>query len=78
MVILIGMTGRVGPKGQVVIPKAMRDRLGITPGDDVQFELENDAVRVELVKGRESLRGRFAGLELTRALEADHRRERLR
>jgi AbrB family looped-hinge helix DNA binding protein len=72
------MTGRVGPKGQVVIPKAMRDRLGITPGDDVQFELENDAVRVELVKGRESLRGRFAGLELTRALEADHRRERLR
>ena len=78
MVILIGMTGRVGPKGQVVIPKAMRDRLGITPGDDVQFDLENDAVRVELVKGRESLRGRFAGLELTRALEADHRRERLR
>ena len=70
------MTSRVGPKGQVVIPKAMRDRLGITPGDEVQFELDDDAVRVERVTGRDNLKGRFAGLGLTAALESDHRRER--
>jgi AbrB family looped-hinge helix DNA binding protein len=72
------MTSRVGPKGQVVIPKAMRDRLGIAPGDEVEFELEEDAVRVERVSARESLKGRFAGLALTDVLEADHRRDRVR
>lgn len=70
------MTSRVGPKGQVVIPKAMRDRLGIAPGDEVDFALEADAVRVEPVHEVRSLRGRFAGLGLIRALEADHRAER--
>jgi bifunctional DNA-binding transcriptional regulator/antitoxin component of YhaV-PrlF toxin-antitoxin module len=56
----------------------MRDRLGITPGDEVEFELEDHAVRVERVSPRESLKGRFAGRNLTKALEADHRRERAR
>jgi AbrB family looped-hinge helix DNA binding protein len=32
------MTYRVGPKGQVVIPKAIRDQLGIEPGDEVDVE----------------------------------------
>lgn len=72
------MTSRVGPKGQVVIPKAMRDHLGIVPGDEVDFALEDGAVRVELTQGRPSLRGQFAGLGLTAALEADRRAERRR
>ena len=66
----------VGPKGQVVIPKAMRDQLGIAPGDEVDFSLEDDAVRVEPRRGRPSLRGQFAGLALIAALEADRRAER--
>ena len=70
------MTYRVGPKGQVVIPKTMRDHLGILPGDEVDFALEDEAVRVEPVRARSSLRGTLAGFELTAALEADHAVER--
>ena len=59
-----------------MIPKPMRDRLGIAPGDEVDFTLEDDVVRVELREERSSPRGQFAGLGLTAALEADRRAER--
>ena len=77
-VILVGMTSRVGPKGQVVIPKNMRDQLGISPGDEVDFALDGSAVRVELVREMTSLRGSLAGRGLVSELEADHRTERER
>ncbi len=59
-----------------MIPKAMRDALGIGPGDEVDFSLEDGAVRVEPTKGRPSLRGRFRGLKLAEELLEDRRRER--
>jgi AbrB family looped-hinge helix DNA binding protein len=40
------MTHKVGPKGQVAIPKHIRDELGISPGDEVVFELRDYAVLV--------------------------------
>jgi AbrB family looped-hinge helix DNA binding protein len=70
------MTYRVGPKGQVVIPKPMRDRLGIVPGDEVEFELADDAVRLTPVHEGSTLRGSLAGHRLTDELEADRRAER--
>jgi AbrB family looped-hinge helix DNA binding protein len=48
------MGTRVTSKGQVTIPKAVRDRLNIKPGNAVDFELAADG-RVVLVKvGRKS------------------------
>jgi len=70
------MTHTVGPKGQVVIPKPMRAELGLEPGDQVSFSLEDGAVRVAPANQGPSMRGRFAGLGLTDALEADRRSER--
>jgi AbrB family looped-hinge helix DNA binding protein len=32
------MTARVGAKGEVVIPKAIRDLVNLHPGDEVDFE----------------------------------------
>jgi AbrB family looped-hinge helix DNA binding protein len=77
MVILDGMTHRVGPKGQVVIPKELRDELGIEPGDEVTFWLHGDHVAVRPA-GRAELRGRFAGMRLTDVLEAERRADRTR
>jgi antitoxin PrlF len=48
------MATTVTSKGQVTIPKAVRDRLNIKPGNKVEFELAPDG-RIVLVKvGRKS------------------------
>ncbi len=43
-------TVTVSDKGQVVIPAAIRRRLGISPGSKLDFELEGDSIRVRLLK----------------------------
>lgn len=40
------MLMRVTSKGQVTIPQDVRRRLGIEPGSEVDFEVDNDAVRL--------------------------------
>jgi len=37
---------RVTSKGQVTIPKDVRRRLGIEPGSEVQFEVDDHGVRL--------------------------------
>lgn len=74
-VILIGMTNRVGLKGQVVIPKPFRDELGINPGDEVIFWLEGDDLHLKRAVPPGTLRGRFADAPFRKRLEAEHRRE---
>jgi AbrB family looped-hinge helix DNA binding protein len=71
------MTHRVGPKGQVVIPKDLRDQVGLEPGDEVYFWLHDDHVAVRPA-GRAELRGRFQGLHLTVTLEEQRRADRAR
>jgi AbrB family looped-hinge helix DNA binding protein len=70
------MTHRVGPKGQVVIPKKMRDKLGLEPGDDVEFTLDQGGVRVQRARPQRARMGLLAGHRLVEALEADRRAER--
>lgn len=71
----VGMTQKVGPKGQVVIPKQIRDALGIEPGDEVECTLDGRAVRIVAARSTGSLMGSFRGMPLTQALEADRRSE---
>jgi AbrB family looped-hinge helix DNA binding protein len=73
------MTVRVGEKGQVVIPKAIRDIVGLQPGDEIDFELrDGEVVLVQDVRERdeEPLRGRFRdGPDMAAQLLDDRRRE---
>ena len=72
------MTHRVGAKGQVAIPKDLRDQLGIEPGDEVNFWLHDDHVAVRPSAHRRPLRGRFSDLALTQELEGDRAADQAR
>lgn len=70
------MTHKVGPKGQVVIPKELRDAFGIEPGDEVVFWRDGDHVAVQVARETRPLKGRFAGGSLIDDLEHERARER--
>lgn len=73
------MTHKVGAKGQVVIPRDLREELGLEPGDEVTFWRDGDHVAVRPARSSRPLKGRFAGRQLTEMLEqqraGDRRRE---
>lgn len=48
---------RITSKGQVTIPVEIRERLGLLPNCEVEFEIEGSAVRIRKARGR-STRGR--------------------
>ena len=65
------MAQKVGPKGQVVIPKKFRDELGIEPGDEVVVSLSENGVLIQSVHTTKSLRGMFAGSGMLEMLIED-------
>jgi AbrB family looped-hinge helix DNA binding protein len=69
------MTVRIGAKGQVVIPKSIRDRVGLHPGDEVEFELREDEVVLTALKQPAGLAGRFRGSGMAARLLADREQE---
>ncbi len=68
-------------KGQIVIPSAMRRRLGITTGTRIQVELDEENAQIILKPiTREyihSLRGRLRGKGLLRELAAEKTKEKI-
>ena len=48
---------KVTTKGQVTIPQAVREQLGILPGAEVEFEVEGTAAKIRPISNAHS-RGR--------------------
>ena len=69
-------------KGQIVIPSSIRRKFGIKEGTRIQIEVDESAKEIILKPiTREyvhSLRGRFKGKGLLKALMVDRKKERER
>jgi AbrB family looped-hinge helix DNA binding protein len=68
------VTSKVTSKLQVTIPKAIADRLGVRPGDEIRWELAGQGVRV-VVPGR---RRRLSPDERQRLIAESWERQRAR
>lgn len=42
--------GKITSKGQVTLPKSVRKRLSLEPGDTIAYEIEGEAVRIHKVQ----------------------------
>lgn len=73
------MTTKMGAKGQVVVPKAIRDEVGLHPGDLIDFEFRNgEVVLMRHEREMKPLGGRYAGSGILAAHMAERARERAR
>ncbi|HET9197297.1 MAG TPA: AbrB/MazE/SpoVT family DNA-binding domain-containing protein [Solirubrobacterales bacterium] len=61
---------RITSKGQVTIPKGIRDDFGLLPGTEVQFVVEGGQVKVQKLEG-DRTRGREIVERLQRASGGD-------
>jgi AbrB family looped-hinge helix DNA binding protein len=64
---------KVTSKLQVTVPKALADRYGIAPGDDIAWEAAGDAIRV-VPAGKRHRRDRAWRARLFDQATARHRR----
>jgi AbrB family looped-hinge helix DNA binding protein len=65
----------ISPKFQVVIPKAIRERLGLSPGQKLQAVLYGDRIELMPLESAKRLRGFLMGIDTTVAREPDRARK---
>ena len=69
------MTGRIGAKGQVVIPKGLRDQAQLQAGDEVEFKLRGDEIVLVARRAAAPVGGRFKRTGMAARLLEDRARE---
>ncbi|MGH2845307.1 MAG: AbrB/MazE/SpoVT family DNA-binding domain-containing protein [Thermoleophilaceae bacterium] len=74
------MTMRMGPKGQVVVPKRIRERLGLRAGDELVVEEQGGVVRISKPVTADDLLGSLppSSADPAELLLEERRRERER
>ena len=64
-------TVTISPKFQVVIPKSIREQLGLSPGQKVQAVLDGDRIELIPLHPAKRLRGFLKGIDTTVPREPD-------
>jgi AbrB family looped-hinge helix DNA binding protein len=68
----------VSSKGQVAIPKAIRDALNVSEGTKLKVEVRGQEIVLSKQPSWKRLRGAAAGIDLMSAFAAHKKRERER
>ena len=64
-------TAKISPKFQVVIPKKIRDTLGLSPGQKVQMIAYGNRIEIIPLKEISEMRGFLKGIDTTVEREPD-------
>jgi AbrB family looped-hinge helix DNA binding protein len=64
-------TVTISPKFQVVIPKAIRESLGLTPGQKVETIVFEDRIELIPVRPIKKMKGFLKGIDTTVPRESD-------
>jgi AbrB family looped-hinge helix DNA binding protein len=64
-------TVTISPKFQIVIPKAIREKLGLTAGQKVQAIVYGDRIELIPLQPARQMRGFLKGIDTTIPREAD-------
>jgi AbrB family looped-hinge helix DNA binding protein len=62
-------TSTVSEKGQVTLPKPLREALGIRTGERVEFELDGEAIRLKKRPDRDRLAELYGSLKLPASVD---------
>lgn len=71
----LSMTSKIGAKGQIVIPKAIRERAQLHPGDEVEVGLQDERIVITARRHANGLAGRFAQSGMAARLLDDRAQE---
>jgi AbrB family looped-hinge helix DNA binding protein len=64
-------TVTISPKFQVVIPKLIREKLGLSPGQKIQAVVYGDRIELIPVRSLKEMRGCLKGIDSRVARESD-------
>jgi len=62
-------TSTVSEKGQVTLPKPLREALGIRTGERVEFELDGETIRLKKRPDRDRLAELYGSLKLPASVD---------
>jgi len=67
----------VSTKGQIVIPKEVRERFGLRPGTKIDIKLKGNEITLKPMRENVSdrLYGKYRGVDLLKDLKEEHYRE---